>query len=235
MNLTRAFTYAFEDRDWIVKLLVGALLTFMAAVLTLPLVGLALWAILLGYTADLVHNVRKGSPRPLPRWQDFGRLLSSGLNVLGGAIVYNLPNALLFGCVAAMSPAFSQSVTGSAVALGLACCVLPLALVYNGITWPMLALAIARYGERRQIGVFFEFSSLFGAVRKHLDLSIQFALWSLLANMLFVLLLLIPLFFLAVPVHGYLMGQYAASVLGKARPAPSPPRHPPAPALSRRR
>lgn len=232
MNFSRAFTYIFDDRDWLVKLLVTAVVMVLAALLTLPLVGLALWAILLGYQADIVRNVRMGAPRPLPPWQNFGRLLSNGLNVLGGVIVYNIPNALLFGCIAAMSPALSQSFTGSAVSLGLACCVLPMALVYNGVTWPMQALAIARYAERRQIGVFFEFPFLFRAVRSHLDQSIQFALWSLLANMLFALLLLLPTPFLSVSVHGYLMGDYAAQVLG--RPRSASPRHPPGPSLSRR-
>jgi hypothetical protein len=234
VNFSRAFSYIFEDRDWIFKLLVLAALTVMAVLLTLPLVGLALWAVLLGYQTGIVQGVRLGVPRPLPRWDNFGRHLSTGLNVLGGLLIYNIPNALLFGCIAAMSPALSQSFTGSAVALGLACCVLPLALVYNGIVWPMQALAIARYAERRQFAVFFEFSILFGLVRSHMDQSIQFALWSLAVNMLFALLLFLPAPFLSVPVHGYLMGDYAAQVLGRPRSTANPQQRPPGPSLSRR-
>lgn len=235
MDFTRAFTYAFADRDWPVKLLILAALTVLAAALTLPLVGLVLWAVLLGYQADIVRNVRAGLPRPLPRWDNVGRLLNNGLQVLGGVMVYNIPNFLLSGCIAVMSPSFSQSITGSAVSLGLACCVLPLALVYNGIALPMQALALARYGERNQIGVFFEFPRLFKAVRSHLDLSIQFALWSLLATIVFALLLFLPAPFLWAPVHGFLMGQYAAQVLGRPQRTVNPQQRSPGPSLSRHR
>jgi hypothetical protein len=234
VNFSRALTYSFEDRDWIIKLGVTAIVTVLALALSIVVVGLGLWALLLGYQAALIHNIRLGLPRPLPTWGNLGRLFSSGLNILGGTLIYNLPNALLFGCVAAMSPSFSQNFTGTAVSLGLACCVLPIALVYNAVAQPMQALAVAKYGDRRQFSVFFEFGSLFAAVRRNAELSLQFLLWSIVANMLFALLLGIPALFLAVPVHGYLAGEYAAQVLGRPRTQHRAQQRPPVPSMSHR-
>ena len=68
MNFSRAFSYAFEDRDWLAKLLITFIVTVAAVLLTVFLVGFALWAALLGYYAELVRNVRIGAPQPLPRW-----------------------------------------------------------------------------------------------------------------------------------------------------------------------
>ena len=244
MNFSRAFTYAFDDRDWLVKLLVGAAITLLAILLTVPLVGLALWALLLSYLVLLVRNVRAGVPQPLPAWSNFGKLLGDGLPVLGAVVVYSLPNLLLTACIATLSGSLSQSFTGATTSLGLACCVLPLTFAYNAITWPMLALAIARHGERREAGVLFDFAGLFTLVRANGEASIQYVLWSLLASILFILLALIPCAgwlavpALALPVHGYLMGQYAARVLGRPHPVqtrqPPPPQRPPAPSAYRR-
>ena len=245
MNFSRAFTYAFEDRDWLVKLLVGAIVTLLAILLSLPLVGLALWAVVLSYLVLLVRNVRAGIQRPLPAWSNFGKLFSDGLPVLGAAVIYNLPNLLLSACIATLSGSLNQSFTGATTSLGLACCILPLTLVYNGITWPMLALGIARHGERRETAVLFDFAGLFTTVRANGEASIQYVLWSMLVNVVFILLALIPCAgwvavpALALPVHGYLMGEYAARVLGRPRLTPSqpvrPPQRPPAPSAYRRR
>lgn len=244
MNFSRAFTYAFDDRDWLVKLLVSAMITLLAVLLTVPLVGLALWALALSYLVLIVRNVRAGVPLPLPIWDDFGKLFSDGLPVLGAAIIYNLPNLLLSGCIAILSPTLDQTFTGAASSLGLVCCVVPLLLIYNAISWPMLALAIARHGERRETAVLFDFAGLFTLVRANGGASLQYVLWSLLATLVFTLVALIPCAgwvavpALALPVHGYLMGEYAARVLGRPRLAQSrpvpPPQRPPAPSAYRR-
>ena len=244
MNFSRAFSYAFDDRDWLVKLLVGGIITLLAILLTPLLVGLALWALVLSYLVLLVRNVRAGVARPLPAWGNFGKMLRDGLPVLGAATLYNLPNLLLSACIAILTPTLNQSFTGAATSLGLACCVLPLTLIYNAIAWPMLALALARHGERREAAVLFDFAGLFTTARANGEATTQYVLWTLLATVLFILLALIPCAgwvavpALALPVHGYLMGEYAARVLGRpqfapGRPAPSPKR-PPAPSAYRR-
>lgn len=245
MNFSRAFTYAFEDRDWLMKLLVSAMIMLLAILLTVPLIGLALWALVLSYLVLLVRNVRAGVSYPLPAWGNFGKMFRDGLPVLGAFILYTLPNLLLGACIAILSPTLNQTYTGAATSLGLACCVLPLTLVYNAVSLPMFALAIARHGERRETAVLFDFAGLFTQVRSNGEATLQYVLWSLLATVVFTLLAFIPCAgwvavpALALPVQGYLMGEYAARVLGRPRLVQSspvaPPQRPPAPSAYRRR
>ncbi|MFO7322054.1 MAG: DUF4013 domain-containing protein [Chloroflexota bacterium] len=232
MNISRAFTFAFDDRDGLVKLLVTALVTVGAIVLTPLLVGLALLAALLAYQAEISRRVRLGLPRPLPGWTNFVGRMQSGAGILTGMVVYNIPNALLGCCVALVLPSLNQTFTGTTVALGLACCVFPLLIAYNAVIWPMLALAVARYTDRREVGVFFEFGPLLETARRQSDATIQFLLASILANVVLLLFAVIPCAgwvmapALLVPVHGYLMGEYAARALGRPPGDPRPVRSP---------
>lgn len=238
MNISRAFTFAFDDRDWLAKLLVTALVTVGAVLLTPVLIGIPLLAALLAWQADVARQVRLGLPRPLPQWDNFSGRLRRGLHLLTGLVVYNIPNALLGCCIALVMPSLNQTFTGTSVTLGLTCCVFPLLIIYNIIIWPLLALAIARYGERGEVGAFFEFGPLLALARRHSDVTIQFLLASALANIVFLLFAVIPCAgwvavpALFAPVHGYLMGDYAARVLGK--PATAARYHRPAAPSSRR-
>jgi hypothetical protein len=249
VNFSRAFTYAFEDRDWLVKLLITLVVSAGAILLaavpialatwttplialslcaTLPL-GLALWSALLSYQAELVRNVRVGVPLPLPTWGDFIRRVTRGGTLLAAVFVYNLPNLLLSGCLWATSPSLSDTFTGATLTLGIACCVFPILLAYNLITWPMLALGIARYADEGRTNGLYDFSGLFGLVRQHSDATIQYLLMTVLANVVLTLFAVIPcagwlaIPALAVPVHGFLMGQYAARALGRPKQKASPP------------
>ena len=95
MDIMRALTYAFDDRDWVTKLGITLIITAISALLTPVFVGLLGWAALLGYAVELVRNVRRGSSTPLPAWDNFNRYIATGTNVLIAVIVYSLPNMLL--------------------------------------------------------------------------------------------------------------------------------------------
>jgi hypothetical protein len=223
VNFSRAFSYAFEDRDWIAKLVMTFVMTLGAALLTPLLIGLALWAALLGYQAELVRNIRSGIPNPLPRWDNLSEKISRGGNILAAVIVYNIPNAILGCCVFTLSPTIGDTFTGAGVTLGLACCVIPMLLIYNLVTWPMLALGMGRYIDEGRVGVYFEFQHLFQMIQQNTDATIQYLLSSLLANIVFALFAIIPCIgwvavpALAMPVHGALTGQYVGRVLGKPK------------------
>nr|WP_322495199.1 DUF4013 domain-containing protein [Chloroflexus sp.] len=70
MNLTRAFSFVFDDPDWWKVFVVVSLLQLV------PIIGqiVALGCIL--YTARAVAS---GSNRPLPRLNQFGAVFSEGL------------------------------------------------------------------------------------------------------------------------------------------------------------
>ena len=57
MDIGGAFSYVFEDEDWIVKILLGA------AILLIPIFG---QLALVGYGIAILRNVKAGKPQPLP-------------------------------------------------------------------------------------------------------------------------------------------------------------------------
>lgn len=215
MDLTRALGYAFEDEEWLPKLAITAGILLVSVILLPFLIGFVGLAALGGYLVELVRNVRDGNPRPLPRWDDYGDKIAKGANVLLAAIVYQIPNVLVSGCLWVFSASVGDSLVGGGMNLALTCCALPLIVIYNLILWPMLALGIARYAEEGNVGVFFQFSDLFATVQRSLSISLQYILYTLIVSFLLGLVGAIPCLgwiasaAMAIPVHGYLIAHYA--------------------------
>jgi hypothetical protein len=86
-DFAKPFTFVFEDRDWVTKILIGGLFSLLGVFIIGHIV-------LLGYFARLVRNVVAGSERPLPEWSDFGEYLGEGLKLFGVVLIYLMP---LFG------------------------------------------------------------------------------------------------------------------------------------------
>jgi uncharacterized membrane protein len=225
VDFGRAFTYAFEDPDAPGKLIVAAVIAFVGAV-TLPLLlaGLVAYAALLGYLVLLIRNLRDGQAFPLPTWTDLGDKIGKGGSVLTAAIVYALPN-LLVSCLLALTSGFwGDGLLGAGMMLLMVCCVTPLLLVYNLLTWAMLAVGIGRYAEEEKIIVFFQFGDLLDTLRRSPGLTVQWLLFTLLANLILGLLFIIPCIgwalapALALPVQGYLIAAF--TVRADAAPLP---------------
>lgn len=223
VNFTRAFRYVFEDRDWVNKAVIAALLAF--ATIFFP-VGLIALAALLGYIVELARNVRSGSPTPLPQWVNYGDKINVGLNVLVAYIVYNIVNFLLTGCILTLTGAFQNSFLGIAIL----CCTVPLILIYNLVTWPMLALGTIRYSETGKSAEFYRFGDLFATLRANFSLTFQWVILSIFVNVVFGLLAIIPclgwvaVLALSFPVQGHLLGQFAHQldlIPPKAKRAPA--------------
>ncbi len=226
MDFTRAFTYVFDDRQWTEKLVITAIVAFVAII---PLVGLIAVAALLGYVVEIMQNMRAGRADPLPRWDNFAEKIALGGNVLVAIIVYNLPNLLLACCafsIPLMSGAGRNEFFAGTFTVGLVCCLIPLLLIYNLLTVPMLALGTIRYGEARQIGVFFQFGDLFSTINEQLGVVGQWMLFSFLVSIIFGLINSIPCLGWAVslalsfPVYGHLLGQLALALKDKRKGKP---------------
>ncbi len=215
MDFARAFTYAFEDKKWVEKLVVT---TIMSVVSVIPLFGLLALAGVMGWLVELVANMRQGSSEPMPTWDNLGEKIALGTNVLIAGLVYNLPNLLLACCafsIPLMGDAGRSEFFAGSFAVGLVCCLVPLLLIYNLVTWPMLAIGLIRYSEARQIGVFFQFGDLWQAMNEQLNTVVQWLLFSFLAGLALSLLNVIPCLgwiitlALTFPVQAHLLGQFA--------------------------
>ena len=87
-NVGRAFSFMFEDKDWVVKILLGAVFNL----LTLVLVGIPF---LFGYLLELAKNSSEGKEIPLPEWDKLGDKFVRGLIYLVIVIIYSIPGIIL--------------------------------------------------------------------------------------------------------------------------------------------
>jgi hypothetical protein len=88
MDFTRAFSFMFEDKNWIVKIVLGAIFNLLMMVLVgIPFV--------LGYLLELAKNASEGKEIPLPEWDNLGEKFTHGLIFFIIVIIYSIPGMVL--------------------------------------------------------------------------------------------------------------------------------------------
>ncbi len=88
VNFTKSFSFMFEDKNWAVKILLGAIFNL----LSLVLVGIPF---ILGYLLELAKNSSQGKEIPLPEWDNLGDKFTRGLVYLVIVIIYSIPGIIL--------------------------------------------------------------------------------------------------------------------------------------------
>lgn len=161
-DFVRCFTFVFDDKEWLKKVLVGGLF-YMAAFL---IIG---GFFLMGYAAQLIRNVINGAAKPLPEWDNLGDYFAEGFKLIVISLIYALP----FVCVAiaVLVPAViagNLQHNGSDWAGGMVGCVwclmAPLILVLS--LW--LPAALLRAIATGQFGAAFEFGKIWAFIRANL-------------------------------------------------------------------
>ena len=164
MKIGKAFTYAFEDRDWLGKLLLAAVFA------AIPIVNF-LYA---GYLVNLVRNVTNREAEPLPDWDKFGEKFIKGLVIGVAGLIYGLP-ALILSLIIVSAwfiPVFggSEDVQTTLVAitsglgLVLACFIVIYLLVYSFI-YPAIVL---HYSREESFGSCFQIGRIFGIITRNM-------------------------------------------------------------------
>lgn len=175
MDVGKSFTYMFEDKDWIVKILIGGGILLLGAlfswVLLVPLI--AAIAVVLGYYLVVLRNVYDGSPNPLPEWTNIGELFRKGIGAVGGLFVWAIP-ALVLGCCGYLPLLLvrgSNSDGGSSGAAGIvgvfSFCILCLAAIV-GIATALFSYApFTNYALTNQISTFWDFRGNWEFIKKN--------------------------------------------------------------------
>jgi hypothetical protein len=167
MDIGKAFSFVFDDDQWLTSILVAGLITILFFV---PVVNIFAILILMGYMLETARNVAAGSPRPLPKWDNVGAKLSLGFSGFLIGLVYMLPLlilGLLFACVAAgLGGASSRSESGMVAVLGGSFfCFLPLLILAGLALQPLVIAATARYLQTGSLGAAFRVGEVIGLVR----------------------------------------------------------------------
>jgi hypothetical protein len=159
MDFGKAFTYMFQDPNWIAKLGIGTLLV---------LVGIALSPLLIGFLPLLIVTgyVQLGHEHPLPEWQDWGKFFMLGLKLGVALFIWALPMFIGFVPVLAGSVLSDNGNSGGAgaiAALLIICgsCLMFLWGLFIALLTPAIYARIAatnRFGSAFELGRIWEFT-----------------------------------------------------------------------------
>jgi hypothetical protein len=95
MDFGKAFTFMFDDPDWVRKLGIGVVVGLVATLLSPILIGIVPAIMILGYCLDVLRNVVNGREQPLPEWEDWSGFLARGFKLVVALFVWGLPFFLL--------------------------------------------------------------------------------------------------------------------------------------------
>jgi len=166
MDFGKAFTYMFQDPNWIAKLGIGTLLVLVGIFLAPLLIGFLPLVIVTGYSLVALDNVRLGHEHPLPEWQDWGRFFMLGLKVFVALFIWALPVMIGFVPVLAggvLSDNGNSSGTGPIAALLIMCgsCLMILWGLFITLLTPAIYARVAatnRFAAAFDLGRIWEFT-----------------------------------------------------------------------------
>ena len=175
MNIQKALTYPFEDKQWTGKIGIGVLISIV------PILNFA-W---LGYILELMRQVIKGNPLPMPDWNNLGKKFMDGLFLFLAGFVYALPVILLIGVPLAVmivpailagnsnnqSIASAIATAGSMVAMCLTCVFLLYALALS-VLFPAIYV---EYAAKGTFASCFNFKDIFVQIGK--NTGVYFTAW----------------------------------------------------------
>jgi len=156
MEFGKAFTYVFEDDDWIMKTIIAALVSLI------PIIG---QIIVMGWGLEVTRRVIKQEPNPLPDWSDFGGHIVKGLVAWVIGFVYALPIILIWICPTVLLAAAGDDETVMTIYSVVSACFGCLTFLYVILLLLLYPAAIGKYVDTGEFGAAFRFGEIWGLVR----------------------------------------------------------------------
>ena len=159
MDFGKAFSYPFEDSDWLKKVGVAALIVLI------PIIGPLLIA---GWGFEITRRVIKADPEPLSDWSEFGEILGSGFKVAVVWFAYMLPVILLQACIQLAAFGGMDSTNDDTVLTLLSFvifCISCLVFIYSLIMAFIVPAALGNMAAKNDLKAAFQFGEVWGLVR----------------------------------------------------------------------
>jgi hypothetical protein len=124
MKIGEAIRFSFDDKKWLEKMAIGAVLVF-------TVIG---WIPLVGWMLEIVRRVVRGETEILPPWTNFGKLIVDGLIVLAIGFLWSLPIIVLSACLgglAGITSGLGGDDSGNGLVVALNACLAILTVPYN--------------------------------------------------------------------------------------------------------
>lgn len=217
MDISKAFSYVFEDEQWVGKIGIGALIS-MASILIIPA------PLLTGWTVGVTRNVLDGAEQPMPAWEDLGTLFRDGLSIFAASIVYTLPFWLI-ACIATIASAGFGGLTevngdvaaaGIFATFGLAFC---LGFLFLLVLFFISPAIVIQYVRTNELAACFRFGEVLAIARDNMgDIAIA-ALTPFVASIVISAVLglfsVIPIIgWCGGPIIGFAVGPYLSAIVG---------------------
>jgi hypothetical protein len=159
MNFGKAFTFPFQDPDWIKKIIIPGL------VMLIPFLG---QIVVLGWMLEITRRVIRQNPNALPEL-DFGKNLSDGFKGFLISLVYAIP-AILFSMPPAIvntvmaSSGSDSDIAGPLMIIVMVCCY-GLLFIYSLALSVFIPAAMGHFVATEKMSSAFRFSEVIGLVR----------------------------------------------------------------------
>jgi hypothetical protein len=158
MDFGKAFTFVFDDPDWLKKIAINSLIGLI------PIVG---QIYVMGWGLEVARRIAVGSGQPLPD-VDFGTYLGYGFKAFVVALVYTAPIWVLSIIVAGLSALLYEVSQDAANAIGLivGLCFGSFGIIYGLLMGVMMPAALTRMVVFGSIKDGLAFGNVWGMVRK---------------------------------------------------------------------
>ena len=167
MEIGRSFTFPFQDKSWLSKLLIAAVISLV------PILNFAL----VGWMVEIARRVMSHELEELPGWDDFGKKWMGGLYYTVAAFIYSLPVILVLcvmggvsGALAAASSNSSAQDTINALMAGsgiVVFCLSCLMILYGLLLSVLMPGLLVHYAKEDTFGALFQLGVVYGKVRQN--------------------------------------------------------------------
>ncbi|MCC7445906.1 MAG: DUF4013 domain-containing protein [Anaerolineae bacterium] len=145
IDLGKAVTYAFEDQQWVNKLIILLLVSFI------PGLNVIVWS---GYALTIARNIMQGEQFPLPNWENWSDIAVRGLLSIAAGFLYFLPIILLGCCLSVAQPLLSDRSSTGSLFVAVQCCASVIALIYGLAAGLLLMVGNVRFVQTDQFKSF---------------------------------------------------------------------------------
>ncbi len=214
MDIGKSISFVFEDQQWLPKVLVGGLVIFATIALSWTVIGLIVGAaLLMGYSLDLLKNVRNGVAQPLPEWDNWGDKIVKGFKLGVILFIWSLP-IMVFTIPSMVLGAAGDNSSAAGFLAILAFCFACFQILFGLLLTVLMPAIMIKFAETEEFADGFAFAEIFRFTRENIGEIIiaLLVIWAvqLVAGLVGLLLCGVGLFFTGfwgLAVQAHLFGQ----------------------------
>lgn len=176
MNYSRAFSYVFEDKNWLSKILIAGLISLI------PIVG---QFYLMGWMVEIVRRTKAGRTDILPTTH-FSYFLTLGLKLFVVCLIYSIP-VIILSCILGLMNTHVENTDSSMITViftGIGCLGSILSFVVQVAVALLGTYGTIKLAETDQIKACLDFNDAFNTIKNNIGTFIIVELLSIVAGLI---------------------------------------------------